>query len=318
MTWSEVVQLASRADVDGKAPIVHSHSKADVGLSNVDNTSDANKPVSTAQQTALDAKAPKASPTFTGVVTAPSVKLTSGAGAGRVLTSAADGTASWAAPALSGAPGVVVNGSPVGAAPTGTAAAGTGSVAVGNGAKVNTSGSGATSYGHVAIGDAAAVNVTSPDNGSIAVGAGAAAAERAAAVGGYARAASDGAVLGHAAEASGPRSTAVGVSASAAGDGAVAIGRYASASQQDAVAIGNAAKALHSGSFAIGYGAQTTAAAQIMLGNSSRTVVSPNKLQIGPDGALAATLSTRANGSGKTELVVQFATGSPVVIATQP
>lgn len=30
--------------------------KADVGLGNVDNTSDANKPVSTAQQTALDAK----------------------------------------------------------------------------------------------------------------------------------------------------------------------------------------------------------------------------------------------------------------------
>lgn len=42
--------------------------KADVGLSNVDNTSDANKPVSTAAQTALDLKAPKANPTFTGTV----------------------------------------------------------------------------------------------------------------------------------------------------------------------------------------------------------------------------------------------------------
>lgn len=42
--------------------------KADVGLGNVDNTSDANKPVSTLQQTALDAKAPTASPTFTGTV----------------------------------------------------------------------------------------------------------------------------------------------------------------------------------------------------------------------------------------------------------
>jgi hypothetical protein len=39
-----------------------------VGLSNVDNTSDANKPVSTAQQTALDLKANLASPTFTGTV----------------------------------------------------------------------------------------------------------------------------------------------------------------------------------------------------------------------------------------------------------
>lgn len=42
---------------------------ADVGLGNVDNTSDAGKPVSTAQQAALDLKAPLASPTFTGTVT---------------------------------------------------------------------------------------------------------------------------------------------------------------------------------------------------------------------------------------------------------
>ena len=42
--------------------------KSDVGLANVDNTTDANKPVSTATQTALDAKAPTASPTFTGTV----------------------------------------------------------------------------------------------------------------------------------------------------------------------------------------------------------------------------------------------------------
>jgi hypothetical protein len=42
--------------------------KTAVGLSNVDNTSDANKPVSTATQTALDLKADLASPTFTGTV----------------------------------------------------------------------------------------------------------------------------------------------------------------------------------------------------------------------------------------------------------
>jgi hypothetical protein len=40
-----------------------------VGLGNVDDTSDANKPVSSATQTALDLKAPLASPTFTGTVT---------------------------------------------------------------------------------------------------------------------------------------------------------------------------------------------------------------------------------------------------------
>jgi hypothetical protein len=40
-----------------------------VGLGNVNNTSDANKPISTATQTALNLLAPKASPAFTGTVT---------------------------------------------------------------------------------------------------------------------------------------------------------------------------------------------------------------------------------------------------------
>lgn len=43
--------------------------KSMVGLANVDNTSDANKPVSTATATALGLKAPLASPAFTGTVT---------------------------------------------------------------------------------------------------------------------------------------------------------------------------------------------------------------------------------------------------------
>ena len=42
--------------------------KANIGLGNVDNTSDANKPVSTAQQTALDAKLSKSGGTLTGDV----------------------------------------------------------------------------------------------------------------------------------------------------------------------------------------------------------------------------------------------------------
>ena len=41
-----------------------------VGLANVNNTSDAGKPISTATQTALDLKAPLASPAFTGTATA--------------------------------------------------------------------------------------------------------------------------------------------------------------------------------------------------------------------------------------------------------
>jgi hypothetical protein len=46
--------------------------KSDVGLANVDNTTDAGKPISTATQTALDLKAPLASPTFTGTLVLPS------------------------------------------------------------------------------------------------------------------------------------------------------------------------------------------------------------------------------------------------------
>ena len=65
-----------------------------VGLANVNNTSDANKPVSTAQQTALNLKANLASPTFSGTVSLPAgtalsapMKLT----AGTSLTSASFG-----------------------------------------------------------------------------------------------------------------------------------------------------------------------------------------------------------------------------------
>lgn len=49
--------------------------KSDVGLANVDNTTDANKPISTATQTALDLKAAKAGPTFTGTLTAADVTI---------------------------------------------------------------------------------------------------------------------------------------------------------------------------------------------------------------------------------------------------
>ena len=39
---------------------MHTHIKSEVGLSNVDNTSDLTKPISTATQTALNSKADKA------------------------------------------------------------------------------------------------------------------------------------------------------------------------------------------------------------------------------------------------------------------
>lgn len=47
----------------------------DLSLNNVTNTSDANKPVSTAQQTALDLKANSASPTITGTAALPIVTI---------------------------------------------------------------------------------------------------------------------------------------------------------------------------------------------------------------------------------------------------
>ena len=61
--------LSTKVYADGAvSTAVAALTKSSVGLGNVDNTSDANKPVSTATQTALDLKSPLASPTFTGTV----------------------------------------------------------------------------------------------------------------------------------------------------------------------------------------------------------------------------------------------------------
>mgnify|MGYP007125363510 CR=1 FL=1 len=69
--------------------------KTMVGLGSVDNTSDSAKPVSTAQQTALDLKANLASPTFTGTVTAPTFSgaLTGNATTATTSTNLANGSA---------------------------------------------------------------------------------------------------------------------------------------------------------------------------------------------------------------------------------
>ena len=52
------ISAATQTALDGKAALSHTHTftKADVGLNLVDNTSDASKPISTATQTALNAK----------------------------------------------------------------------------------------------------------------------------------------------------------------------------------------------------------------------------------------------------------------------
>ena len=63
---SDAITAAGLAADTKIADAVAALTKSSVGLANVDNTSDANKPVSTATQTALDLKAPLAGPSFTG------------------------------------------------------------------------------------------------------------------------------------------------------------------------------------------------------------------------------------------------------------
>ena len=72
---SEAIAAAGTAADTKVSTAVAALTKSSVGLANVDNTSDANKPVSTATQTALDLKAPKAAPTFTGTLTAADVTI---------------------------------------------------------------------------------------------------------------------------------------------------------------------------------------------------------------------------------------------------
>ena len=82
-TYVDNAGTALQSNIDAKAPIasptftgtVAGITKTMVGLGNVDNTTDAGKPVSTATQTALDLKAPKAAPTFTGTLTAADVTI---------------------------------------------------------------------------------------------------------------------------------------------------------------------------------------------------------------------------------------------------
>jgi hypothetical protein len=66
-TFTGTVTIPTGASITAPTGLV----KGDVGLGSVDNTADTAKPVSTAQQTALDLKANLASPTFTGTVTVP-------------------------------------------------------------------------------------------------------------------------------------------------------------------------------------------------------------------------------------------------------
>jgi len=99
LNFVDGVTSAIQDQINAKAPsasptftgTVSGIDKTMVGLGNVDNTSDANKPVSTATQTALDLKAPLASPALTGTPTAPTA--TAGTSTTQVATTAFVGTA---------------------------------------------------------------------------------------------------------------------------------------------------------------------------------------------------------------------------------
>ena len=86
-TFTGTVTIPTGASITAPTGLV----KSDVGLGNVNNTSDANKPVSTATQTALDLKANLASPVFTSTVTVPTLIVdgieidTTSAATGQVL-----------------------------------------------------------------------------------------------------------------------------------------------------------------------------------------------------------------------------------------
>lgn len=84
-TGSSNVMLAKKIEVDtvdskadahiAKVDNPHGVTKAQVGLENVDNTADIDKPISTAVQTALDLKADINSPALTGVPSAPTAAV---------------------------------------------------------------------------------------------------------------------------------------------------------------------------------------------------------------------------------------------------
>jgi len=92
--------------VNGKALSTNiTLNKDDVGLANVDNTSDASKPVSTAQQTALDLKANLAGATFSGAIGATNLSGTNTGDQTITLTSdvTGSGTGSFATTIATGA-----------------------------------------------------------------------------------------------------------------------------------------------------------------------------------------------------------------------
>ena len=121
---------------------------------------------------------------------------------------------------------------------------------------------------------------------------------------------------------------AVGAGAQNTSTGATAVGRNSTAGNA-ATAVGQLSKASGAGSLALGYGASATHTGAVSLKGAS---TSSHQVQAGArhielkevvdTPAVApvdsARLYLRDNGSGKTQLVIQFPSGAALVIATEP
>ena len=73
--WLELSTPTAVTSVNGNSGPNVSLTKTDINLENVDNTKDIDKPISTSTQTALNLKAPLASPAFTGAPLAPTADV---------------------------------------------------------------------------------------------------------------------------------------------------------------------------------------------------------------------------------------------------
>ena len=99
-------------------------------------------------------------------------------------------------------------------------------------------------------------------------------------------------------------------------DGITCVGYRATAGAANATALGYQARADHSGGVALGGNTTTTADNQVEIAGRHIEFVEMTAPAAGA--ADSARLFARDNGSGKTQLCVQFATGAVQVIATQP
>lgn len=183
------------------------------------------------------------------------------------------------------------------------------SVVIGNGAAVSSTGQ------SVVIGDGAAavaVSVAIGDAASV-TGAGGTGVGKSVSVTGQLATA-----IGHSAQATTTKNVAIGWDARATTDvNNVALGEGTRSTANGSTALGAESVAGHALSVALGAVSTTTATSQIATG--ARHI---EMLELASDAAAGATNSARIyardNGSGKTQIVVRFATGAIQVLATEP